>query len=63
MKREFVFRKEEAFEGWACSNCGWVYPNPSLGLRSKEHAEFVQEKFEAHECAEYPKAKRKAASN
>ena len=63
--REMISTKERGFEGWRCSECGWVYSNPSVlgidlplitkmgetvNLRRK-----VQTSFDEHDCAQYPK--------
>ena len=63
--REMMWTKERGFEGWRCSECGWVYPNPSvlgidLPLMTKtEEAENLRRKvrtsFDEHDCAQYPK--------
>lgn len=63
MKRKLVWRMERAFEGWGCSKCGWVYPNPSFEAKDKEHLQLVREKFEKHECVKNPRKAKKAASS
>jgi len=60
-QRKLVWRKENGFEGWACSNCGWIYSNPSLESADKEHREIVKEKFTEHRCAKYPRKPKKSA--
>jgi len=57
MERALVRRNEKAFVGWACSNCGWVYPNPSMEDPSKEHHAIVKNAFDKHKCEECPKPK------
>ena len=64
--REMIWTKERGFEGWRCSECGWVYRNPSgLGIdlammtRMEEIENLrrkVQTSFDEHGCAQYPKA-------
>jgi len=29
-ERSLVTRKEERFDGWGCSKCGWVHPSPRM---------------------------------
>jgi len=53
-KRKLVWRKEPAFEGWACSACKWLRPNPRLVDASKTPAQDVKDAFDAHTCAKHP---------
>ncbi len=64
--REMISAKERGFEGWRCSECGWVYANPSvleialplitkMGETEKLRGK-VQTSFVGHDCAQYPKA-------
>jgi hypothetical protein len=52
--RKLEWRDEKAFSGWACSSCGWIYPNPSLEDAAKEHHQLVQQKFDEHQCDKHP---------
>ena len=56
--RELVWRKEESFEGWACTVCGWVRPNPRLIGKTQTPSREVGEAFDAHICAKHPRPKR-----
>ena len=64
--REMISTKERGFEGWRCSECGWVYANPSvLGIalplitkmgETEKLRRKVQTSFDEHDCAQHPKA-------
>lgn len=64
MQRKLVWVERQAFQGWACSECAWVF-NP-LGTPSgksldemKENYERQRDKeFKSHVCAEHPRATR-----
>lgn len=53
--RRLEWRRENTFEGWACSECGWVYPNPSLERATKDHDRLMKQKFDEHVCSEHPR--------
>ena len=65
--REMISTKERGFEGWRCSECGWVYANPSvLGIalplitkmgETEKLRRKVQTSFDEHDCAQHPKAR------
>jgi hypothetical protein len=55
MSRQLIWQKGKGFEGWICSDCGWLYPNPSFEDREKDHLRIVKEKFDAHDCAKHPR--------
>jgi hypothetical protein len=57
-KRKLVWTKKSSFEGWACSACAWLRPNPILATGSKTPAQDVQDAFDAHVCANHPGAQR-----
>lgn len=51
--RELVWRKKGSFEGWACTACGWLRPNPRLIGNTKIPSRDVGEAFDAHVCAKH----------
>jgi hypothetical protein len=63
--RNMVWSKEKAFQGWTCSDCGWLYPNPNaIGVDlppttdaegGKLYESQAMKVFEAHDCHEHPK--------
>lgn len=56
--RKMRWSKEKAFEGFACSECGWLSPNPRLDFekRSKEGLlKKIKADFDAHDCSKYPR--------
>jgi hypothetical protein len=55
MKRKLDWRNDKGFEGWTCSNCGWLYPDLRLQVDKKEHSKIIRGKFDAHIYARYPK--------
>jgi hypothetical protein len=63
MLRELVGIKTPDFQGWACSQCAWVF-NPSDALNGKTLEEMKEnyklerdQTFAAHSCAENPRPK------
>ena len=56
MAREMVFVERERFEGWACSNCAWIFNESGpLGDKSieemKQRYEAERDKaFRSHVC-------------
>jgi len=56
--RELVWRKEESFEGWACTVCGWLRSNPSLIGNTPTSTTDVGEAFDAHKCAQLPRTRK-----
>ena len=62
MARELVWLEDFAFTAWGCKECNWIIPNPGYTHSDKAPAK-VQEAFEKHECATFPRTlmhKRKA---
>jgi|HubBroStandDraft_6_1064221.scaffolds.fasta_scaffold200732_3 hypothetical protein len=56
--RKLIWSKEKHFEGCACSDCGWLSPNPTLDFQKrteKELIEKIEADFGAHDCKRYPK--------
>jgi hypothetical protein len=58
MARWITWIAEQDRRGWACSQCGWEYPLPSL-LSDPEaksaYDRLARAKFDEHECAAHPK--------
>jgi hypothetical protein len=59
MRRKLVWVESQNFQGWACSECAWVF-NPSWPLAGKSIDEMKtsfgqqrDEEFESHVCAEH----------
>lgn len=59
MRKKLFWRSVKALEGWACSSCGWVYVNPSLGSRDVPRKNHVQKSFDAHVCKKFPRASKR----
>jgi hypothetical protein len=61
LAREMVWAERERFEGWACSNCAWIFEaSGPLGDGSfeemKQRYEVERDKaFRSHVCAEHPR--------
>jgi hypothetical protein len=65
MPRELVWKDEVAFHGLACSECGWIYPNPAaigsdIAPTTDVEAKIAYEEqasaiFREHRCGEYPR--------
>ena len=55
MERKLAWKDEKKFMGWACSNCGWVYPNPTREELKGPHDQFVKAAFEVHACQNFRK--------
>jgi hypothetical protein len=62
MRRKLVWTERPNFQGWACTECAWVF-KPSWPLAGKTIDEmktnFGQERdkeFTAHVCAGHPRA-------
>jgi hypothetical protein len=64
MHRKLVWVERPGFQGWACSECAWVF-NPAGPLVGdtiddmKRHYEKQRdEEFRSHVCAEHPRPKK-----
>jgi rubredoxin len=63
MRRQMVWIEGPRFQGWACSDCAWVF-NP-LGAPTGKSLEEMKQNFElqrdkafkSHVCNEHPRAK------
>ena len=64
MHRKLVWVESQDFQGWACSECVWVFnaSRPLVGNTIDEmKTRFVEERdkeFASHVCAEHPRAKK-----
>lgn len=64
MRRELVWVERKNFQGWACTECAWVFkPSRTVTGRSldemKENYELQRDKeFKSHVCAGHPRATR-----
>jgi hypothetical protein len=62
MRRKLVWAESQNFQGWACSECGWIFSplGPLVGESiddMKKHYERQRDKeFISHVCAEHPRA-------
>ena len=63
-RRQLAWVERPNFQGWACSECEWVF-NPSSPIAGNSieemKAKFGQERdkeFASHVCAEHPKARK-----
>jgi rubredoxin len=64
MRRKLVWLERQDFQGWACSECAWVF-NPSgtpagrsLDEMKQNYEQQRDKEFTSHVCAEHPKATR-----
>ncbi len=62
MRRKLVWIEESNFQGWACSECAWVF-NPSWPLAGntidemkEKFGEELDKEFASHVCAGHPRA-------
>jgi hypothetical protein len=63
MRRELVWVKPSGFQGWACSQCAWLF-NPLDALDGNTIEEMKQnyerqrdQTFASHSCQEHPRPK------
>jgi rubredoxin len=62
MRRKLVWVERQNFQGWACTECAWVFnpTGPVVGKsieEMKEHYEEQRDKeFVSHDCAAHPRA-------
>jgi hypothetical protein len=58
MSRWLTWISDHQLRGWACSQCDWNFPVPSL-LQDKDaksaYDRLAASKFQDHDCATYPK--------
>lgn len=58
MARELVWLENTTFAAWGCSECDWLVVNPETKL-SKNPSTQVKEAFNKHDCATFPRYRRK----
>jgi rubredoxin len=62
MRRKLVWTERPTFQGWACTECAWVFnaSSPLVGTTIDEmKTKFEEERdkeFASHVCAERPRA-------
>jgi hypothetical protein len=62
IRRKLVWVERTNFQGWACSECAWVFnPSRTFAANSIEEmkTKFGEERdneFASHVCAEHPRA-------
>jgi len=63
MRRELIWAKTNDFQGWACSQCAWVF-NPSappvgdtLEEMKRNYEKHRDQEFVSHVCAAHPTTK------
>jgi hypothetical protein len=62
MRRRLVWAERLNFQGWACTECAWVFipSGPLVGESLDEmkmlYGEQRDKEFASHVCAEYPRA-------
>lgn len=62
MRRKLVWVERANFQGWACTDCAWVFQSswPLLGKTIDEiKTKFKKERdeaFSSHICAQHPRA-------
>ena len=59
MVRELIWLENFTFAAWGCSTCAWIFPNPGETVSGKPPKK-VQEAFDQHECAKFPRIARPA---
>jgi hypothetical protein len=64
MARELKWTEEPSYKRFACTQCNWSHPNPSLTdtpeTLDKTVLKFVERAFTSHRCAtpqDYPEAR------
>lgn len=56
MAKYLTWVSDHRLQGWACSQCGWTYPIPSLLKDDDAKSAFdrlAAQKFAEHECADH----------
>jgi hypothetical protein len=52
MGRKLVWLENSTFAAWGCEDCAWIMPPRKV---SGEPTNEVQEAFNKHECAKFPR--------
>ena len=56
MARWLTWISDQRMQGWTCSQCGWVFPIPSLLSASDAKSAYdrlASGKFQEHDCSEH----------
>ena len=62
MHRKLVWVERTNFQGWACSECAWVFnpsspfPGNTIDEMKTKFGQERDEEFASHVCAEHPRA-------
>jgi hypothetical protein len=65
MGRWLTWVSDQRLQGWACSQCGWAFPIPSLLTDPEAKSAYdrlASAKFQEHDCAAHEKQERPADS-
>ena len=63
MRRELVRVERKNFQGWACTECAWVFKpsetltGRSLGEMKENYKQQRDKEFKSHVCAKHPGSK------
>jgi len=62
MRRKLVWVEKQNFQGWACTECAWVF-NPlgplvagSIDKMMMDYQQQRDNEFKSHVCVEHPRA-------
>jgi hypothetical protein len=66
MERKMIWVEETNYSGWACSSCGWIFPNPAPNgtdlspidddQAKRAYEDKARSEFEEHYCGRHPSA-------
>ena len=62
MRRKLVWVERQDFQGWACTECAWVFKSSwplvgkSIDEMKTEFGHHRDKEFASHVCAEHPRA-------
>jgi hypothetical protein len=65
MGRFLTWVSDQHFQGWACSQCEWIYPIPTLLADPEAKSAFdrlASARFAGHDCTEHDKRVRQVDS-
>ena len=64
MHRNMIWIEDQSFQGWACSECAWVFKplgplvDESIEAMKIHYQQQRDKEFSFHVCAEHPRAKK-----
>ena len=67
MRRELVWIERKNFQGWACTECAWVFKSSgsptgkSLDEMKENYEQKRDKEFKSHVCAEHRRATKNPA--